>query len=158
REVGRAPGDRGRVVLEQRGVQRLAGPDLAHATVQLHRADGGDDDRRVRGEAGGAALDVEELLCAHLRAEAGLGDDEGGSGQRVRVGDDGVGAGGDVAEWSTVDERGAALEGLHEVWLDRVPEEHGHGAGDLEVLGGDGAAVAAGGQHDPAEPGPHVGE
>ena len=45
-----------------------------------------------------------------------------------------------------------ALERLHEVRLDRVLHDDGHGAGDLEVLGGDGLAVARLGDDDPAEP------
>ena len=39
---------------------------LGHAAVVLQGADGGDDDDGVGMEAGGAALDVEELLGAEV--------------------------------------------------------------------------------------------
>ena len=58
----------------------------------------------------------------------------------------------DVAERAGVDEDGLALERLHEVRADRVLHDDGHGAGDLEILGGHRASVAGLGHDDPAEP------
>ena len=65
---------------------------------------------------------------------------------------------GDVAERAAVDEGRSALERLEQVGLERVPQEDGHRARDLEVLGRDRGAVLARREHDPAEPGPEVRE
>ena len=107
-------------------------------------------------EPGRPALDVEELLGAHVRPEARLGHDDVGRGERGPVGEHAVVAVGDVRERAAVDERRPALERLEQVRLDRVLEQDGHRARDLEVLGGDRRPVAAGREHDPAEPRPEV--
>ena len=62
----------------------------------------------------------------------------------------------DVRERAAVDERGRPLERLHEVRLDRVLEEQGERTRDAELLGADGAAVAAVSDDDLAEALLHV--
>ena len=48
---------------------------------------------------------------------------------------------GDVAEWTGVYERWLALHGLHDVRQQCILEQHGHGAGHPQVLGGDEAPI-----------------
>ncbi len=143
-QVGAAPSDGLWVGLEERRVERLAGYDPAYPTMHLERPDGGHDDRRVGGESGGPALDVEELLGAHVGAEARLGDHDLGRRERSPVGEDRAVAVGDVAERAAVDERRATLERLEQVGLDGVAQEHGHRARDLEVVRRDRGAVPPG--------------
>jgi hypothetical protein len=69
-----------------------------------------------------AALDVEELLGAQVRAEAGLGHDILAQLQRRGGGDHAVAAMRDVGEGPAVDEGRVVLERLHEVGLHRVLE------------------------------------
>ena len=98
-----------------------------------------------------AADDVEELLHAHVRGEAALGDDVVGELERDAVGDDRVVAVRDVRERAAVDERRLTLQRLHEVRLDRVLEQHGHRAGRLQLLGGDRLAFVGVADRDRAE-------
>ena len=138
-EVGEAALERRQILLAQ-GV-------LGDAAMHLERAHGGDDHRRLRGQAGLAALDVEELLGAEIGAEAGLGDHvvaelECGAGRHHRVA-----AMGDVGERAAMDEGGVALQRLHQVGRQRVLEQHGHGAGGLQV-GGEHRLAVAGVAHD----------
>ena len=56
---------------------------------------------------------------------------------------------GDVGEGAAVHEGGRALQGLHQVGLERVLEQRGHGADGLEVARGDGLVVV-GVAHDDA--------
>ena len=111
------------------------------AAVVLERADRRDEDDGARLQAARAADDVEELLHAHVRAEAALRDDVVAELERDEVGDERVVAVGDVRERAAVDERRLALERLHEVRLDRVLEQHGHRARRAQLLGGDGLAL-----------------
>ena len=69
-------------------VERLAGHHVAHATVHLERADRRDDDRSGWPDARQPALDVDELLEAHVRAKAGLGHDRVDQLERDAIGDD----------------------------------------------------------------------
>jgi hypothetical protein len=151
-EVRGARADRDDVLLGQGRVERLAGHDLPDPAVHLQRPNGGDDNRRVGRESGRPALDVEELLGAHVGAEAGLGADDLVRREGEAVRDDRVVAVGDVRERPAVDEGGAALQRLEQVRLDRIREQRGHRAGHPQVLGRHGRAVAAGRQHHPAEP------
>ena len=102
------------------------------------------------------ALDVEELLGAHVGAEAGLGADDLVRGERDPIRDDRVVAVGDVRERSAMDERRTALEGLEEVRLQGVLEQDGHRARDAQVLGGDRLAVARRGHDHAAQAGAEV--
>ena len=90
------------------------------------------------------------------RAEARLGHDVVGQRQRDAVGDDRVVALGDVAERPGVHEHRATLEVLHQVRLDRVAHEHGHGTCAAEVLGGHRGTGAGLADHDATKAGPHV--
>ena len=126
------------------------------AAVHLERADGGDDDGAGGGEVGLAAFDVEEFFAAEIGAEAGLGDDDFGEFERELGGDHRVAAMGDVGEGAAVDEGGGAFDGLHQVGHQGVAQQDGHGAVGLQVLRGDEAAVAAGGDDNAAEAGAQV--
>ena len=114
---------------------------LGHAAVVLQGADGGDDDDGVGMEAGGAALDVEELLGAEVGGEACLGDGVVAQAHGRFRGLQGVAAVGNVGERAAVDEGGRALEGLNKVGLDGVLQERSHRALGLEVVRGDGLIV-----------------
>ena len=131
---------------------------LRHAAMHLEGAHGGDDHRRGRRQAGLAALDVEELLRPEIGAEAGLrhhvvGELEAGARRDHRVA-----AMGDVGEGAAMDEGGVALQRLHEVRLGGVLEQHRHGAGRLDVGGGDRLLVAGVGDDHLAEARLEVGE
>ena len=106
------------------------------AAVQLERPHGGHEHHGHGVEAGRLALDVEELLGPQVEAEAGLGHHPVGVGERHLGGDDGVAAVGDVGEGTAVHEGGHALDGLHEVGLEGVLEDHHHGAHRLQIGGG----------------------
>ena len=121
------------------------------AAVHLEGAHGAGDDHATGREAAVAADDVHELLGAQVGAEAGLGDDVVGQLHGDLVGDDRVVALRDVGERPGVDEARVALEGLHEVRLERVLEEDGHRAGRLDVLGGQRLAVGAVAEGDASE-------
>ena len=82
------------------------------------------------------ADDVDELLEAHVGAEAALGDDVVAELEPEPVGDERVVAVRDVRERAAVDERRLALGGLHEVRLQRLLEQHRHRAGGADLLGG----------------------
>ena len=125
---------------------RAAGLDRIRAAigilrVVLQRLDGRDEHDGVGAEVAEPADDVEELLHAHVRAEAALGDDVVGELQGDPVGDDRVVAVRDVRERTAVHERRLALERLHEIRLDRLLQQHGHRAGGPKLLGGDRLAV-----------------
>ena len=105
--------------------------------VVLDRAHGRDEHDGARREVAEAADDVEELLHAHVRAEARLGDDVVAELHADQVGDERVVAVGDVRERAAVHQARLALERLDQVRLERVLEQHGHRAGGAEVLGGD---------------------
>ena len=88
------------------------------------------------------ALDVQELLRAQVCAEAGLGD--GVVAHLSAMARRGLT---ELQPWAMLAngppwmKRGRALERLHQVGLERVLEQRGHGALGLEVVGGDGLAV-----------------
>ena len=100
--------------------QRLAGRDLGSSTVHLECTSCSDNDDGVGSEAADTALDVAELLHAHVRAEPALGEDETGGGGCVAwfcpgelecdlVGEDGRVPVCDVGKGSGVDEYGCSL-------------------------------------------------
>ena len=122
------------------------------AAVVLQRAHRRDDDRRARLQAGLAALDVDELLGAEVRAETGLGHDVVGELQRALRRDHGVAAVRDVRERTAVQEGRIVLERLHEVGLEGVLEEHRHRTVGLEIARADRRLVARVADHDVAEP------
>ena len=73
--------------------------------MSFERADGRDDDDSRGVELCLAALDIEELLCAAIEAETGLGDRPVGQVHGGFGGDDAAAAVRDVGERSSVDER-----------------------------------------------------
>ncbi len=138
-EVGRA------------GLDRLGAP-VGIATVVLERLHRGHEHDGTRRQLAHPADDVEELLHAHVGAEARLGDDDVAELERDTVGDEGVVAVRDVREGAAVDEGRLSLECLDEVRLDRVLQQHGHRAGRLQLLRGDELAAPRRSDRDPAEP------
>ncbi|MQM39060.1 hypothetical protein KBTX_03082 [wastewater metagenome] len=142
--------------------QRPARDHAIASGMKLQPAHGGDEHRGVRGQPGGAALDVEEPLRPHVGTEAGLGDQEVAAVDADVVGDDGGVTVGDVAERPGVDQRRGVLQGLQQVRLDRLLEQGGHRPGGTDVLGGDRLAVAVLADHHapktPAQVGNRVGE
>ena len=133
-----------------------AGLDRVHAAVRiarvmLERLDRRDEHDRVGPQVAEPADDVEELLHAHVGAEAALGDDVVGELEGDAVGDDRVVAVRDVRERAAVDERRLPLQRLHEVRLDRLLEQHGHRAGRAQLLGGDRLAFVGAADRDRAE-------
>ncbi len=125
---------------------------LLHAAVHLERADGGDDHRAVRLQAGLAALDVEELLAAEVGAEAGFGHHVVGELERGGGGEHRVAAVRDVGERAAVDEGRRAFQRLHQVGRQRVLEQRGHRALRLDVGGAHRFALAGIADDDVAEP------
>ena len=128
------------------------------AAVVLERLDAGDEHDGVRPQIAEPAGDVEELLHSHVRGEPALRDHVVAELEGDAVGDERVVAVGDVRERAAVDERRLALEGLDEVGLDRLLEQHRHRAGGLDLLGGDGLAFVRLADRDRTETLPKVGE
>jgi hypothetical protein len=107
------------------------------ARVVLERLDRRDDHDGVGPKLSRAADDMEELLHAHVGAEAALGDDVVAELQRNAVGDERAVAVRDVRERAAMDERRLSLQCLDEVRLDRLLQEDGHRPGRLQLLRGD---------------------
>ena len=114
------------VLLMQRG--ELGG------AVHLQRADGRDDHHGIGPDARFAALDVDELLCAQVCAEARLGDHIVGELECTLRRNHRVAAVCDVRERPTVHERRGTLQTLHEIGRQRVLEERGHRTVRVEIL------------------------
>ena len=112
--------------LLQRGDVLLAHFLHVDAAVVLQRAHGGHDHGRGWAQARLAALDVEELLGAQVRAEARLGHHVVGQLERALRGEDGIAAVRDVGERPAVHEGRVVLQRLHEVGRERVLQEDGH--------------------------------
>jgi hypothetical protein len=116
---------------------------LGNAAVVLKRAGGGDNHDGAGTNARHAAFDVEELLGTQVGAKAGLGNGDIAKAHSHARGHDGVAAVGNVGEGTAVDKRGCALERLHQVGLERVLKQRGHGTLGLKVAGTDGLAGKA---------------
>mmetsp|Transcript_44342 Transcript_44342/g.73591 ORF Transcript_44342/g.73591 Transcript_44342/m.73591 type:complete len:668 (-) Transcript_44342:90-2093(-) len=139
--------------------QRRAGLHLGPAAVHLQRAHGGHNHGAVGHQPAVPALDVEELLHADVRPEAGLRDHEPFRPrqlQRHLVGHDGAVPVGDVREGPRVYHHGRALHRLHQRGHERVLHEHGQGAAHTEVLGRHRRPRPAHGHHDAPQPVAHV--
>ena len=117
--------------------QRLAGNNSRAAAVHLEGADGADQNGNVGSQAAEASLDVPELLEADIRSEAGLSDMIVEQLEGETVADDGALADGDVGEGAGMYQAGLMLDGVAEGGVDGVAHPGGHGAVDLEVMGGD---------------------
>ena len=116
---------------------------LGDTAVVLKRAGSGDDHDSAGANARHAALDVEELLGTQIGTEAGLGNGDIAKAHRHTRGHDRVAAVSNVGEGTAVDKRGRALERLHQVGLERVLKQRGHGTLGLKVAGTDGLAGKA---------------
>ena len=136
-EIRKARAEVLEVLVAQLRRQLAAGLHLVVAGVHLERAHGRDQHRGVGAHAALAALDVEELLGAHVGAEARLGHDVVGQAGRHAVRDHAAVAVGDVREGSRVHEYRGALGGLNESRIDRIAQHRSHRAGHLEVFGRD---------------------
>ncbi len=129
--------------------------------MHLQRADGGHQHHAIRRQAAIAALDVAELLHAHVRAETGFGEhvtirpDEL---QRDLIRDDRRIAVRDIGERSGMHERRRALDGLHQIGHDGVLHQDRQRAADAEIVGGDRLARAAGADHHAAQAFAHIGQ
>src|SRR5450759_891034 len=150
-EVRQAVGQGAEVPGRQTGIERMPWLDVEAARVALERTHRADEYRAVRSQPAHAALDVAELLEAHVRPETCLGHGVVSELERDAVRDDRGVAVRDVAERARVHEDRTALHVLQEVRHDRVLHEHRHRAGDLEVLGRDRTAVARTSHHDAAD-------
>ena len=125
---------------------------LGHAAVVLQGLDCSHDHHGVGGHTCSPALDVKELFRTQIRAEARLGDHvvrqlEGSVG-----GGDGVAAVGNIGEGAAVDEGRSILQCLHQVGLDGVLQEGGHGALGLQIGGGDRLVVVGVAHNDAGQP------
>ena len=116
---------------------------LGDTAVVLKRAGSGDNHDSAGANARHAALDVQELLGTKVGAKAGLGNRNVTKTHGHAGGHDGVAAVGDIGEGTAVDKRGRALERLHQVGLERILKQRGHGALGLKVAGADGLAGIA---------------
>ena len=102
----------------------LATPAVALESPEgRHQHTGAGRDARI------AALDVQELLCAQICAEACLGDDVVGQREAEFGGHDAVAAVGDVGEGAAVDDGGVVLESLDQVRVEGILQQGGHGTG-----------------------------
>ena len=106
----------------ERWVKRLAGNNLADATMHLQRANRRHNHRSIRGKTGGATLDVEELLCTHIGAESCLGHHDLVCCECSAVGNDGVVPMRNVCERSGMYERWTTFKRLQQVWLDCITQ------------------------------------
>ena len=124
---------------------------LGHAAVVLEGAHRCNQHHRVGAQACHAALDVQELLRAQVRTEAGLGHHVVSQLQGRSRGLDGVAAVGDVGEGAAVHEGGVVLQRLHQVGLDGVLQKGRAGALGVNVGNGDGLAVVGVGDDHAAQ-------
>ena len=120
-------------------------------TIHLHRADSGDKDDRAWRDAGLAALDVHEFLGSEVSAETGLGHNIVGQLQRRLGRDHGITAMRDIGERAAMHEGRIVLEGLHEVRLHRLCQQHGHRAVGLDIAAEYRRTVTAVGNNDIAK-------
>ena len=116
---------------------------LGNTAVVLKRTGGGDNHDGAGTNARHATIDVEELLGTQIGAKACLGNGDITKAHGHTRGHDGVAAVGDIGEGTAVDKCGRALERLHQIGLERILKQRGHGALSLEVAGADGLAGIA---------------
>ena len=118
--------------LEVLEVERLH----VHAAVVLQRANRRNDHHRIGPQPALAALDVDELLGAQVRPKTGLGDDVVGQLEAGLGGNHRVAAMGDVGEGPAVQDGRVVLQGLHQVGLEGVLQQHGHRAVRFQLARG----------------------
>ena len=124
--------------------------------MHLQGPDGGHQHGHVGGQAAEAGLHIPELFKADVGGEAGFCDVVVEELQSQPVADDGGLPDGDVGEGAGVDEHRLVLHGVADGGVDGVAHPGGHGAGHLQILGGDRLAAAAVGHDDLADALPQV--
>lgn len=102
---------------------------------------------------GGAALDIEELLCAEVRTKARFSDGVVGKLHRRTRGRNRIAAMGDVGKRTAVDEGEVAFDRLHEVGLEGFKKQSQKGARGTEFAAGVGRAGPAQAQNDAVDAG-----
>ena len=120
--------------------------------VHFQRAHRRHHDGGVRPQPGEPALDVQKLLRAEIRAEAGLRHGVVAAVHGHACGEHAVAPVRDVGKRPAMHERRRALERLHEVGLERVAQQCCHRAHGLEVARRDGPAVIRVAHDDAAQP------
>src|SRR5215212_2580589 len=138
--------------------ERPAGLHFVVARVVLQGPNRGHQHRCVGPEARDAALDVEEPLGAHVRAEAGFGDKEVSAADADQVRHDRGVAGGYVAERSSVDQGRRVLQCLHQIRFYGLLHDDRHSARGLQVLGSYGLTIGGAADNDPSQSLPQVSE
>ncbi len=128
------------------------------ARLHLEAPHRGHDHRRVRVHAGHTAFDVEELLGADVAAEAGLRDQVVPAPNTNLVGDYRRAAMGDVPEGAGVHQRRSTFQGLQQIGVKSILEEHRHGTRPSQGLGGHRLQVTVITDHHPPQPGPQIRE
>ena len=141
----------GHALLQRRQILMIQGV-LGQAAVHLQRPDSGYHHHGGGGQPGGAALDVQELLRPQVSAEAGLGDGVLAGAQGHPGSQDAVTAVSNVGEGAAVDKGGGALQGLHQVGLDGLLQEGGHGPLGVELAASHRLAGEIVAHHDAAQP------
>ena len=126
--------------------------------MHLQRANGCHNHRRIGGNPGGAALNVEELFGAHVGAKASLGHHDLARSECGTIGNDRVIAMGNVGKRTGMHERRAAFECLQQVRLNRVTQERGHGSGDFQIFCRDGFSINSFGDHNAAKARAQIGK
>ena len=127
---------------------RLVQVSLGNAAVALEGTDSGHQHAGAGGDAGIAALDIQELLGTQICTEARFRDDVIGQREAELGGHDAVAAVGDVGEGAAVDDGGVVLEGLDQVRVEGILQQGGHGTGCADVPSRDGLAVVGVGADD----------
>ena len=134
----------------QRGDVLFAELVFGDSAVHLQGLDGRHEHHGIGLEIRFAAFDVEELLGAEVSAEARLGHHEVGKLERGARRNERIAAVRDVGERPAVHERGAVLDGLHEVRLQRIAQQRGHRARGAEFPHRHGLLPASVAEHDVA--------
>ena len=125
---------------------------LRHAAVVLQRLYRGHNDHGGGRQARIAALDVQKLLRAQVRAEARLRHHIIAQLQGGIRGRDRIAAVGNIGEWAAVDQGRRMLQRLNQVWLDGILEQGGHRPLSLQVGSGHGLVVIGVAHYDTGQP------
>ena len=128
------------------------------APVKLQRADRGDNHPGRRLQTRLAALDIDKLLSAQVRTETRLCDHIVGELQCGPRGHHRVAAVRNVGERPAVNERRIVLQRLHQVWRQRILQQHGHCTVRLQVARQDGLLRRGITDDDPAQAILQIGE
>ena len=134
------------------GIERKARLDGRRAAMRLQGAHGRHQNHGIGLQARAAALDVPELLVAHVRSEAALRHHVIAERAGEAIGDDRVLPDRDVGERPGVHEHRLALDRLHQRRLDCVHQEGAHRAVHLEIGGRHWCAGLRVGHDDLREP------